>query len=121
MTENIDSSLIPYVEAVTAKKATDVVLLDVRNLTSYADYLIVASGTSTRQVSSIAEHIKIEMNKKGNKPVSMEGLKEGEWALLDYGDIIIHIFIEESREFYDIEGLWADAEKLPIDSFTKED
>ena len=121
MTENFDQELIPFIEAVTSKKAKDVVALDVQNLTSYTDYLIVASGTSTRQASSIAENIKIELSKVGIKPLSIEGLKEGQWVLLDYGNVIIHIFIEETRLFYDIEGLWADAKKLSIDSFIQED
>lgn len=121
MTENIDQELIPFIEAVTSKKAKDVVVLDVQNLTSYTDYLIVASGASTRQVSAIAQNIKKEISQTKIKPISIEGLNEGQWVLLDYGNIIIHIFIEETRLFYDIEGLWADAKKLSIESYIQED
>jgi ribosome-associated protein len=121
MTENFDQDIIPFIKAVTSKKAMDVVALDVQNLTSYTDYLIVAGGASTRQVSALAENIKKEILQVGIKPLSIEGLKEGQWVLMDYGNVIIHIFIEETRAFYDIEGLWADAKKISIDSYIQED
>ncbi|MCP3926062.1 MAG: ribosome silencing factor [Desulfobacterales bacterium] len=121
MTEMIDKELVPFIKAVTGKKALDIVVLDVQQLTSYTDYLIVATGTSTRQVSAIAEHIKKETSEIKIKPLSIEGLKEGQWVLMDYGDIIIHLFVEETRMFYDIEGLWADAENISIDSYIQED
>ncbi len=121
MTEMIDTELVPFIKAVAGKKALDIVVIDVQKLTSYTDYLIVATGTSTRQVSGIADHIKQEIAKTDIKHISIEGLKEGQWVLMDYGNVIIHLFIEETRMFYDIEGLWADAENISIDSYIQED
>lgn len=112
MTNEFDASMAPYLEAVSGRKAEAIVALDVRKLTSYADAFIICSGRSTRQVSAIAEHIKLELKKKNLRPLSIDGLKEGKWVLLDYSDVIIHVFYEETRHFYDLEGLWADARKI---------
>ncbi len=116
MNDQFDASLAPYIEAVSGRKAESVVALDVRKLTSYTDTLIICSGRSNRQVSAIAEHIKLELKKKKIKPLSIDGMKEGKWVLLDYSDVIIHVFYEETRSFYDLEGLWADARQIDITS-----
>lgn len=107
-----DDVLKPYLEVLAERKAEDVVALDVRKLTSYTDAFIIASGRSNRQVSAIGEHIRSEMKKKGVEAISVDGLEEGRWVLLDYGDVIIHIFYDETRRFYDLEGLWADARHI---------
>ena len=109
-----DDFLKPYIEALSERKAEDVMVLDVRGLTSYTDAFIIASGRSTRQVSSIGQHIDTEMKKKGVKAFSVDGLEEGRWVLLDYGDVIIHIFCDEVRRFYNPEGLWADARRVVL-------
>ena len=114
MTETFDESLKPYFKAVLGMKAEDVVVLDVRTLTSYADVFIICSAKSNRQASAIAEHIKVELKKIDISPISIEGASEGQWVLLDYGNVIIHVFYEENRFFYDLEGLWADAKKIDI-------
>ncbi|MDJ0722674.1 MAG: ribosome silencing factor [Desulfobacterales bacterium] len=101
-----------YVRAVIGKKAESVVILGVQALTSLADAFIVCSGRSNRQVMAIAEHIKIALKKQGRQALRIEGLKEGHWVLMDYGDVIIHIFYDPVRRFYDLEGLWADAPRL---------
>ncbi|MDY6903984.1 MAG: ribosome silencing factor [Thermodesulfobacteriota bacterium] len=113
-TSPITDVLDPYIAAVTGKKATDIVVLDVRGLTSIADAFILCSGQSSRQVSAIGEFIIKTLKDNKIKPLSAEGLKEGRWVLLDYGDIIIHVFTDSVREFYDIEGLWADAKKIKL-------
>lgn len=112
MNDNFDATIAPYLEAVAGRKAEAIVALDVRELTSYTDAFIICSGKSNRQVSAIAEHIKLELKKKNITPLSIDGMKEGKWVLLDYSDIIIHVFYEETRDFYDLEGLWADARKI---------
>ena len=112
MNDQLDTSIAPYLEAVSGRKAESIIALDVRKLTSYTDAFIICSGRSNRQVSAIAEHIKLELKKKNIKPLSIDGMKEGKWVLLDYSDIIIHVFYEETRSFYDLEGLWADARKI---------
>jgi ribosome-associated protein len=109
-----DLSLEPYLKAVLAKKAREPVVLDVGELTSIADAFIICSGRSNRQVMAIAEHIQVELKKQGIRPLSVEGNKEGHWTILDYGDVVIHVFFESVREFYDLEGLWIDARRIAI-------
>ena len=105
-------SLYLYIQAVLGKKAIDLVVLDVRKLSSIADVFIICSGRSNRQVMAIAEHIQVDLKKHGITPLSVEGKKEGHWVLLDYGHVIIHVFYEPVRSFYDLEGLWIDAERI---------
>jgi ribosome-associated protein len=105
-----------YVKAALGKKAMDLVVLDVRKLSSIADVFIICSGRSNRQVLAIAEHIQVDLKKHGIKPLSVEGKKEGHWVLLDYGHVIIHVFYEPVRSFYDLEGLWIDAERIETKS-----
>ena len=116
MTEPMESWLDPYVRAALGRKASNVTILDVRPLTSVADAFIVCSGRSHRQVSAIGDFIRRELKKQKIQPLSVEGLKEGHWVLLDYGHVIIHIFYEPVREFYDLEGLWVDARRIKTQS-----
>ncbi len=109
--EAIDPTLLRCVKAAMARKATDLVVLDVRNLSDMTDYFVIASGRSHRQVSAIAELIERELRNSGVKALSVEGIKDGHWALLDYGHVVIHIFYEPVRRFYDIESLWSDADR----------
>jgi len=111
MTNN-DPSLDLYVKAIYGKKASDLVALDVQALTSVADIFIICSGSSNRQVSAIAENIEKELKIYKIKPLSIEGIKEGHWVLLDYGHIIIHVFYDTVRSFYNLEGLWIDAPRI---------
>ncbi len=127
MTNVPDSSMDPnldlFVKAALGKKTIGLVVLDVRKLTSLADVFIICSGRSNRQVSAIAEHIQLDLKKQGLTPLSVEGKKEGHWVVLDYGHVIIHVFFEPVREFYDLEGLWIDAEPIKTKSLinTKEE
>lgn len=106
------SSIDLFLKAASGRKAEDIVALDVRKLTSLADVFIICSGRSNRQVSAIGEYIVAELKNAGIKPLSVEGLKDGQWVLIDYGDVIIHVFYESVRGFYNLEGLWADADRL---------
>ena len=112
MTLPYEPTLHPHVKAVLAMKAFNVVVLDVRELASFADTFIICSGRSHRQVSAIAEFIVHHLKKQGIKPLGVEGLREGHWVLVDYGDVVIHIFYEPIRIFYDLEGLWSDAKRI---------
>lgn len=112
MTQDPMASLKRFVDAVFGKKAEDLVVLDVRALASYADTFVLCSGRSSRQVIAIAEHIRDTLKKEGIRPLSIEGMTEGHWVLLDYGHIIIHVFYEPVRRFYDLEGLWIDAKRI---------
>ena len=91
------------------KKAEDLVMLDLRGLSSVTDTLVVASGHSDRHVQAVSESLAQEMKNHGYMPLGVEGLKGGRWALLDYGDVIVHIFYQEIRLHYDLEGVWRDA------------
>lgn len=107
-----DADLDIYVKSVLGRKARNPVLLDVRPLTTLADAFLICHGTSTRQVSAIAEHIQRTLKKQGIKALGVEGLQEGHWVLMDYGHVLIHVFYETARLFYDLEGLWADARRI---------
>jgi len=95
------------------KKAEDVKILDVRRISSIADYLVLASGHSDKQTQAIAESVRLELKKFG-KVLDMEGAREGNWVILDYGDVILHVFKEETRRYYDFDALWADAEVVAL-------
>ncbi len=116
MTDDFLSDLDPYVKAALGKKARGLIILDVRGLTSVADAFIVCSGRSNRQVMAIADHIQRDLKTQRIKPLSVEGTKEGHWTLLDYGHVIIHVFYEPVRAFYDLEGLWVDAKRVKTKS-----
>ncbi|HBO84881.1 MAG: ribosome silencing factor [Deltaproteobacteria bacterium GWC2_42_11] len=96
------------------KKAEDIILLDIKKLSSIADYIIICTGISDRQVQAIAEHIESALKKKKVVSIGTEGIREGRWALIDYGDVIVHIFCESLRLLYNLEGLWAEASRLTI-------
>ena len=102
------------------KKAGDLVVLDVHAHTSIAEYFIVCSGRSDRQVQSIAQGLQEEAARAGVRPFAIEGAQRGHWVLMDFSDVIVHIFYEPMRQFYDLDGLWSQAPqaKLPA-SFSK--
>ncbi len=116
MIQDHEPHLDLYINAALGKKAEDVVILDVRGLTSIADIFIICSGRSNRQVMAIGDHIKENLKSHEIKPLSIEGLKEGHWVLLDYDHVIIHVFYESVRKFYDLEGLWVDAKRIKTDA-----
>lgn len=90
------------------RKAQDIVSIDVREKTEVADYYVIAGGRSMAQTRALIEHVEEEMDKIGIAPVRREGIREGRWAVLDYGDVIVHIFNDETRLFYHLESLWGD-------------
>jgi ribosome-associated protein len=96
------------------RKATDVVLLDVRGMSSYADYFVIASGDSERGVVATAEHVRENLKTAGHRTIGTEGFETGHWVLLDFGEVVVHVFSTEVREFYDLDGLWADAPKEKV-------
>lgn len=115
--ENLIDTLAPYLAEAFARKIQEITVLDVRNLTSYTDAIMIITAQSQRQVSSIAEHIHIAMKKVNNLPIGTEGMKQGTWALLDYGDVVINVFDKTTRDFYDLEGLWSEAPRLDLSAF----
>ena len=110
--------VVAAARAAASKQARDVVVLDVRELIVITDYFLIASGTSDRQVRTIAEEIEAALRDKGLKPVRREGEREGHWALLDFVDFVAHVFLDSDREFYDLERLWSDAPNVEWEEVT---
>ena len=98
------------------KKANNIKVLKVADLTLLADYFVICSANSTTGVKSLSDNIQEMMEEKGENPVQKEGKQGLNWILLDYSDVIVHIFYQETREFYGLEKLWADAEEIDINS-----
>jgi len=97
------------------KKALEPVLLDVRNVTSYTDYILIVSGRSDRQVQAIADGVLEAERNIGVRPLGIEGDTGGQWILIDFGDVVVHVFYHPVREFYDIEGLWNDVPRVKLE------
>lgn len=93
-------------------KALDLVVLDVSGLSSFTDFFLICSGKSSRQVQGIADKLETSLSQLGIKPLGIEGRVEGHWVLMDYADVVIHIFYEPVRYFYDLESLWSDAKRV---------
>ena len=96
------------------RKACDLVVLDVHEFTSIADYFIVCSGRSDRQVQSIAQGLEKNAVDEGIRPFAVEGIQRGHWVLMDFSDVIVHVFYEPVRGFYDLDGLWSHARKAKL-------
>jgi ribosome-associated protein len=101
------------------KKAKDVLILELAGLTDIADYFLLDDGTSERHVKTIADHVVKSMKAEGIKPHWIEGTNEGRWVIIDYQDIIVHIFIEPLRELYDLESLWIEAKRRRVERENK--
>jgi ribosome-associated protein len=100
--------------ALLDRKAIDLVLLEVRNFSSFTDYFLICSGNSDRQVQAIASHMEEKLGKQGFLPLGIEGKREGRWILLDYGEVVVHVFYQPVREFYDLERLWSEAPRIDL-------
>jgi ribosome-associated protein len=103
------------VDAALGKKAVEPVLLDVHELASYADYILIVSGRSDRQVQAISDGILEAFKELGKRPLGTEGARSGQWTLLDFGDLIVHVFYHPMRDFYDLESLWIDAPRVKLE------
>ena len=100
-------------ETANNNKAIDLVILELKNETALTDYFIICNGTSDRHIKAMAEDIEHKLKEKGIKALGKEGMQESKWILLDYDDVIIHIFQKEERDFYDLERLWDECPKIP--------
>jgi ribosome-associated protein len=111
----LDADLQLAIRSASDKKAFDMIALDLRNIASFTEFFVIASGANQRQVQAIADGVDEQLKKQMNKrPVRTEGYNAAEWVLLDYGDFVIHIFNKESRDFYDLARLWRDARKVEL-------
>ncbi|MDA8165100.1 MAG: ribosome silencing factor [Desulfobacteraceae bacterium] len=102
------------------KKAENLVILDVRGISSFTDFFVLMTGRSTRHVQGLAEAVEDALREKRLSPAATEGLRDGLWVLLDYNDVVVHIFYGETREFYNLEGLWHDAPRVPAEAVAGE-
>jgi len=118
MTEQLpsDPSLDLFIQAAQGKKALDIVVMDLRGMTAITDYFIICSGRSSRQVMAIAEHIQKELRNNRIRPLGVEGAGSGHWILLDYDHVVIHVFYDPIRRFYNLEGLWVDVPRIQVAS-----
>ena len=112
--ETLDKARL-CLKVIKERKALTPVLLEVGKLTSVADYFLIASGNSTRQVQAISRHMARRMREEGLRAHGVEGEQEGQWVLIDYGDVVVHIFYDPVREFYDLEGFWIEAARIEMD------
>jgi ribosome-associated protein len=106
--------MLACVAAALDRKAYDLVVLDTAALTSVADYFVICSGRSDTQVQAIADAIAHDSTERGLRPLAIEGREQGRWALLDYGDVVVHVFYTPVREFYDLERLWVRAPRVEL-------
>ncbi|HOU51407.1 MAG TPA: ribosome silencing factor [Smithella sp.] len=111
--------LILCINATLQKKAREIVVLNLKKVSAFTDYMIICSGTSERQVQAIAQEIQQFLKKADVRPMGVEGEANGQWVLLDYGDVVISVFHEPIRDFYDLENLW-DAPRMKVDENKKE-
>jgi ribosome-associated protein len=102
------------VQSAANKKAETIKILDMKNESSFTEYFMICSGTSDRQVQAIADTIVIDLKESGFMPISVEGYREGRWVIVDYGDMVVHVFLDALRDFYDLEQLWSHAKRVSI-------
>ena len=100
------------VDALQDAKARDIVVLDVRKVSDFTDYMVIVSGTSNRHVASTADKVIEKLRAHGRRPVGVEGVDLGEWALLDFGEVVVHVMRAPTRDFYNLEKLWSDAKRV---------
>jgi ribosome-associated protein len=113
--DELDPELRLAIRCADDKKAVSLIGLDLREVASFTEFFVIASGTNQRQVQAIADEINEQLKKQlRRRPIRVEGYNSGEWVLLDYGDFVIHLFDEKAREFYDLERLWRDARRVDI-------
>ena len=109
------------VAALEDLKAQDITTIDVRGKTSITDFMVIASGTSSRQVKALVDNVLAKVKEQGIRPLGSEGLEGGEWALLDLGDIVVHVMQVATRQFYDLERLWQGAEQSRAQHSTEQE
>lgn len=109
------------IRAAEDKKAEDITVLDLKNLSSIADYFIICTAVTNTQVRAVVDHIEESLGKKGLHPARIEGYTVSEWVLMDYIDVIVHVFQPEVREYYALERLWIDAPRIEIDELKEKE
>lgn len=116
---DIQEKLKKIVKVLDSKKAEDIEVLGIRDLTVLSDYFVIANGTSTTHTRTLADEVEFQLSQEGIKPARKEGHNGSNWIVIDYSDIIVHVFYKETREFYQLERLWADGEHVDIEELLK--
>ena len=106
-------------KAIDDKKGQDIKVIDIHNVSVIADYFVIASGTNSNQVQAIVDNVEEQLGRAGYEPKQVEGTRGSNWILMDYGDLIIHVFDEENRLFYDLERIWRDGKEVDAEEFLK--
>ena len=104
-------------KAIDDKKGQDINVIDIHNVSVIADYFVIASGTNSNQVQAIVDNVEEQLGRAGFEAKQIEGNRNSSWILMDYGDVIVHVFDEENRLFYDLERIWRDGKVLEMDAF----
>lgn len=112
--EELDERILTALEAASDKKALEIVILDLREISTFTDYFLIASGANERQVQAISDEVFEKLKKAGTKAARVEGYRSAEWILMDYGDFIVHVFAQQARVFYDLERLWRDGRRVAL-------
>jgi len=107
------------VSTLDSKKAKDIKLMKVREITTIADYFVICTANSTVQLKTLSDEVETVLKDKGESPLRREGHRSGGWILIDFGCVVVHLFLQEARDFYTLERLWGDAEDIEIDSIIK--
>lgn len=109
------------VKTLDRKKAQDIKVIKISNLTILADYFVIANGGSTTQTKSLADEVEFQLSQQGVEPTRTEGYSTASWIILDYSDIIVHVFHKDAREYYQLERLWADGQEVDISNLISKD
>ena len=109
------------VKALDSKRAEDIKVIGIRDLTVIADYFVIANGTSTTQTKALADEVEYKLKESGLMPLRIEGYQSANWIVLDYGSVVVHVFYKETRQFYNLERLWSDGEPIDISHLLKKD
>lgn len=116
----LQDKLKKIIQVLDSKKAENIEALCIRDLTVIADYFVIANGTSTTHTKTIADEVEYQLSQAGIKPARTEGYSGSNWIVIDYSDIIVHVFYKETRDFYQLERLWADGERIDISELLEE-
>lgn len=113
----LDEKLKVIIKTLDAKKAEDIQAIKISDLTIIADYFVIANGMSSTQTRALADEVEFKMKQQGAEPLRIEGERGANWIIIDYGDVVVHVFYKETREHYNLERLWADGEHIDVSQF----
>lgn len=113
----LDEKLKLIIKTLDTKKAEDIQAIKISDLTIIADYFIIANGMSSTQTRALADEVEFKMKQQGAEPLRVEGERGANWIIIDYGDVVVHVFYKETREHYNLERLWADGEHIDVTQF----